>query len=36
LAAGREADPDLDTHFANAAALPFGDEAFDLVRAVKG
>ena len=30
LAAGREADPDLETHLADAAALPFGDEAFDL------
>jgi SAM-dependent methyltransferase len=31
LAAGREADPELETHLADAAALPFADGAFDCV-----
>jgi SAM-dependent methyltransferase len=31
LAAGRDADPALETHLADAAALPFGDGEFDLV-----
>jgi SAM-dependent methyltransferase len=30
LAAGREADPELETHLADAAALPFEDGTFDL------
>ena len=31
LAAAREADPELETHLADAADLPFDDSAFDLV-----
>jgi SAM-dependent methyltransferase len=31
VAAAREADPTLDAHVADAAALPFDDAAFDLV-----
>jgi SAM-dependent methyltransferase len=31
LAAAREADPDIETHLADAAALPFADAAFDCV-----
>jgi SAM-dependent methyltransferase len=31
LAAAREADPSIETHLADAAALPFGDGAFDCV-----
>jgi SAM-dependent methyltransferase len=31
VAAAREADPEIETHLADAAALPFGDGAFDLV-----
>ena len=31
LAAAREADPDLETHHADAAALPFADSTFDCV-----
>ncbi|MBA3376908.1 MAG: methyltransferase domain-containing protein [Actinobacteria bacterium] len=31
LAAARDADPDLETHLAEAAALPFSDGAFDCV-----
>jgi SAM-dependent methyltransferase len=30
LAAAREADPNIETHLANAGALPFVDAAFDL------
>ncbi len=33
LAAAREADPELEAHLADAAALPFADAAFDLVLA---
>ncbi|MGI8479594.1 MAG: class I SAM-dependent methyltransferase [Gaiellaceae bacterium] len=29
LAVARDADPDLETHLADAAALPFSDGAFD-------
>jgi SAM-dependent methyltransferase len=29
LAAGREADPEIETHLADASALPFADGAFD-------
>ena len=31
LAAARDMDPDIETHLADAAALPFGDDEFDLV-----
>lgn len=31
LAAAQEADPDLETHLADAAALPFADGTFDCV-----
>jgi SAM-dependent methyltransferase len=31
VAAAREAAPEIETHVADAASLPFGDEAFDLV-----
>ena len=31
LAAAREADPEIETHVANAAALPFADGSFDCV-----
>jgi SAM-dependent methyltransferase len=31
LAAGREADPSIETHLADAAELPFADGAFDCV-----
>ncbi len=31
LAAGREADPEIETHLADASALPFADGAFDCV-----
>jgi SAM-dependent methyltransferase len=31
LAAGREADPDIETHLVDAASLPFDDASFDLV-----
>jgi SAM-dependent methyltransferase len=31
LAAANEADADIETHLADAASLPFGDEEFDLV-----
>jgi SAM-dependent methyltransferase len=31
LAAGRDADPEVETHLADAAALPFADASFDLV-----
>jgi SAM-dependent methyltransferase len=31
LAAAREADPSIETHLADAAALPFADGAFDCV-----
>jgi SAM-dependent methyltransferase len=31
LAAAGEADPEIETHLADAAALPFDDEAFDCV-----
>ena len=31
LAAANAADPAIETHLANAAALPFDDQAFDLV-----
>jgi SAM-dependent methyltransferase len=31
VAAAREADPELETHIADAAALPFADGAFDCV-----
>jgi SAM-dependent methyltransferase len=31
LAAAREADPSIETHLADAAALPFADAAFDCV-----
>src|ERR1051325_4197558 len=30
LAAAREAGPDIETHLADAASLPFADESFDL------
>ena len=33
VAAAREADPELEVHHADAAALPFGDGAFDCVLA---
>jgi SAM-dependent methyltransferase len=33
VAAAREADPELEVHLADAASLPFEDEAFDLVLA---
>src|SRR5436309_15380576 len=31
LAAASEADPEIETHLADAAALPFADASFDLV-----
>lgn len=31
VAAAREADPEIETHLADAAALPFDDNSFDLV-----
>jgi SAM-dependent methyltransferase len=31
LAAGREADPEIETHLVDAASLPFEDGSFDLV-----
>jgi SAM-dependent methyltransferase len=31
LAAAREADPEIETHLADAAALPFADDVFDCV-----
>jgi SAM-dependent methyltransferase len=31
LAAAREADPEIETHLADAASLPFSDDEFDLV-----